>query len=69
MRVFLVSLAVVLAVCTAGLVWGWGFWIFDDPAWRADYRAWEVLSIAAFAASFHPWAGAADVWIDRRHIR
>lgn len=69
MRVLLVSLAVVCAVMAVGLIWGWPFWVFELRGWRQHSHGWIALSLALFAASFHPWAGAADVWIDRRHVR
>lgn len=54
-RTFLVSAAVVLAVLAAGLLFRWGFWIFDDLDWQADALGFLALAFASFAASFHPW--------------
>lgn len=60
MRTFLLTAAVLAALIAAGLVWGWGFGVLDDPAWRADAPAWGWLSVALFAASGHPAADAID---------
>lgn len=55
-RTFLLTAAVVCAVLAAGLLFKWGFWIFDELEWQADALGWLALAVASFAASSHPWA-------------
>lgn len=57
---FLLTLAVCCGLLAAGLVFGWGFGVFDDPAWQRDALGWLAMSVAAFAASHHP----AVYWLD-----
>lgn len=54
MKAFLLTLATLFALIATGLLFAWGFSIFDDPAWRRDATGWLAASAACFAASFHP---------------
>jgi hypothetical protein len=52
-RTFFLTLAVLFAVIATGLLFGWGFWFFDDPAWREDALGWVPASIGCFAFACH----------------
>lgn len=65
-RYALVTLAVVCALLCAGLIFGWGFWIFDNREWRQHSTAWLAWAVAFFAASVHPLADHADDALNRR---
>ena len=62
MRPFLLTVSILCGLVTAGLVFGWGFGIFDDPGWQKDALGWVGFSIAAFVASTHPLT----IWIDAK---
>lgn len=63
----LLTLAVVCAVVSAGLTFGWGFSIFDNPEWRRHATAWLGWSLAAGWASFHPFATSLNNTLHRRN--
>lgn len=65
MRIFLLTAAIAAALMATGLVFGWHFGVFDDPAWRADAAGWGWASVGLFAVSCHPWPDA----LDRRYGR
>lgn len=65
MRFALLTAAVLCAVLSAALVFGWPFLIFDDWGWRKDWNGWLAASVALFAFSYHPFADAADDRLDR----
>lgn len=69
MRIFLLSAAVVCAVVSAGLIWGWGFLFFDERAYRQHSTGWLAVGAASFAAAFHPWVdkieSRASRWYER----
>jgi len=68
-RTFLLLAAALCGLIAAGLVFGWGFGIFDEPSWQKDAGGWAGLSLAAGFLSFHPWIAALDESLDGRRSR
>lgn len=69
LRSVLLTVAVVSAVVAAGLIAGWGFWFFDDRAWRQHSNAWGWWGAACFASAFHPWVDKAEARANRWYHR
>ena len=60
-RAFFLTVAVLLGLYAAGLIFGWDHWLFDNPQRRHDAAGWGFLAATSFAAAFHP----AVLWFDR----
>lgn len=61
LKIFLLTLATVCGVMATGLVFGWGFGVFDDPGWQKDALGWLGASAGSLAASCLPLVD----WLDR----